>query len=152
MPKVVYTAAKGLVQETGSGFEVSDVGLTAAAAAGVTCNGFLAGFIPDAASTTSASGAISVATYFTNITIDGTKAYTIAAGTAVGQLKKIMCSAAINTPAGTLTIANPVSASTDVVLFSAAGDTLDLVWTGAAWRILGAYNVASGNVASPVVS
>jgi len=88
----------------------------------------------------------------TFITVDGTKAYSIAAGTAVGQLKKIMCSAAINTPQGTLTITNPVSAATDSVLFSAAGDTLDLMWNGSAWRILGAYNVANGNVSSPVVS
>lgn len=152
MPKVVYTAAKGLVQETGSGFEISDVALTAGATAGVTCNGFLAGFVPDAAPTTSASGAISVASYLTFITIDGTKAYSIAAGTAVGQLKKIMCTAAINTPAGTLTITNPVDGNTNSVAFSALGDTLDLMWNGSAWRILGAYNVASGDTSSPVVS
>lgn len=145
MPKVVYSATKGLVQETGSGFQLD-------ATVGLTNGGFVAGFIPDAAPTTSASGAISVASYLTFITIDGTKAYSIAAGTAVGQLKKIMCTAAINTPAGTLTITDFVSAGTDSVLFSALGDTLDLMWNGSAWRILGAYNVASGNTSSPVVS
>ena len=145
MPKVVYTSAKGLVQQKGSGFQLDT-------AVGLTNGGFVAGFIPDAAPTTSASGAIAVTSYLTFVTVDGTKAYTIAAGTAVGQLKKIMCTAAINTPAGTLTITDPVSAATDSVLFSAAGDTLDLVWNGSAWRILGAYNVASGDTSTPVVS
>jgi len=151
MPKVVYTAAKGLVQETGSGFEVSDVGLTAAAAAGVTCNGFLAGFIPDAAPQTLATaGAVNVTSYMTFVDAGGAIALTLAAGTAVGQLKKVMMTTAGGT--ATLTIANPVSASLDVVAFSVLGDTLDLIWTGTAWRILGAYNVAGGNKSTPGVS
>jgi hypothetical protein len=145
MPKVVYTAAKGLVQEAGSGFQLD-------ASVGLTNNGFVAGFVPNAASSTSASGAISVATYFTNITVDGTKAFTLANGTAVGQLKKILCSAATNTPAGTITIASPVSAALDVIAISAVGDVVELVWTGAAWRILALYNTVNGNVASPTVS
>jgi hypothetical protein len=145
MPKVLYTAAQGLVQQAGSGFQLD-------ASVGLTNNGFLAGFIPDAASTTSASGAISVETYFTNITVDGTKAFTLANGTAVGQMKKILCSAATNTPAGTITIASPVSASLDVIAISAVGDVVELVWNGTAWRILALYNSRLGTVASPTVS
>ncbi len=145
MPKVVYTAAKGLVQEAGSGFQLD-------ASVGLTNNGFFAGFVPNAASDTVSSGAISVATYFTNITVDGTKAYTLANGTAAGQLKKILCSAATNTPAGTLTIASPISAALDVIAISAVGDVVELVWTGAAWRILALYNSRLGTIASPTVS
>ena len=145
MPKVVYTAAKGLTQETGSGFQVD-------ATVGVTNGGFYAGFIPNAAPSTVTSGAVSVANYMSYLSVTGTQTFTLAAGTAVGQLKKIMCIVAASTPNGTLTIANPVSASTDTVLFTALGDTVDLMWNGSAWRILGAYNVASGNVTTPVVS
>lgn len=152
MPKVTYTAAQGLVQAAGSGFSVSGAALAADTTNGVTSNGFFAGFIPNAASSTTASGAISVANYFTNITVDATKAYTLAAGTAAGQRKMILCSAATNTPAGTLTIANPIDASTDVISISAVGDVVELMWTGSAWRILALYNCRLGTVASPTVS
>lgn len=144
MPKVVYTAVQGLVQSDGSGFDVSTTGIHG--------GGFYSGFIPDAAASTTASGAISVANYFTNITVDGTKAYTLADGTVTGQRKMILCSAATSSPAGTITIASPISASLDVIAISAIGDVVELVWTGVAWRILSLHNCKLGTVASPTVS
>jgi hypothetical protein len=151
MPKVVYTAAKGLVQETGSGFEVSDVGLTAAAAAGVTCNGFFAGFVPNAAlDTRTDAGAVSVTSYMTYVVTTTASAITLANGTAAGQLKKIMMS--VDAGDATLTIATPFSAGTNQVVFSNIGDTVELIWTGSYWRILAAHNVAAGNTSTPVVS
>lgn len=52
------------------------------------------------------SGAISVLTRSSKISVDGTKAYTLAAGTE-GQRKTLKCSAATNTPAGTITLTSP---------------------------------------------
>lgn len=96
------------------------------------------------------AGAIGVATYFTAlVTTGGTPAVTLAAGTIAGQLKKITMTADAGT--ATLTIADPVSASLDVVAFADVGDTLELVWNGTAWRILAAYNVASGDI-GPAIS
>jgi len=152
MPQVTYTAAKGLVQSAGSGFAINDVAMTVSATSGLTSGGLFAGFIPNVAkSAPIASGAVSVASYFSPITVDGTKAFSLADGSAAGQLKKIMCTAAINTPVGNLTIASPISAAVDVITFGNAGDVAELMWTGSAWRILALYNVVNGGVASPTV-
>jgi hypothetical protein len=157
MPKTTIDDALGLVQTPGTGFSVSSSltvtgAASVAAASGLTCNSFLAGFIPNAApQTLSAAGAVNVTAYMTYLnTTSGAMAITLAAGTAVGQLKKVMM--VVDGGDATLTIADPVSASLDVVVFSNIGDTLDLIWSGTAWRILGAYNVAAGNVSTPVVS
>lgn len=145
MPKVVYTAAQGLVQSAGSGFDVSTTGVQG--------GGFYSGFIPDAAVTAATtSGAISVANYFTNITVANTVAFTLANGTVAGQRKMILCSGTSGTPVGALTIASPFSAATDVITFSVVGDTAELMWTGSYWRILATYNMAAGTVATPVVA
>jgi len=144
MPKVVYTAAKGLVQETGSGFELDT-------SVGLTNGGFVAGFIPDAAlDTRTDAGAVSVTSYMTYVVTTGAAAITLANGTAAGQLKKIMMS--VDAGDATLTIATPFSAGTNQVVFSNIGDTVELLWTGSYWRILAAHNVAAGNTSTPVVS
>jgi hypothetical protein len=84
----------------------------------------------------SASGAIDPAVALTTLAIDGTKAYTLAAGTKAGQRKRIRCTAATNTPAGTVTatLLNGNTAATSF-LMNAAEDTVDLVWNGSAWCI-----------------
>lgn len=111
---------------------------------------FLSPVIPFAASETRTdAGAVSVATYNTNVVTTGAAAITLADGAVKGQLKRIQ----FITDAGdaTLTIASPISASLDVIVFADIGDTVELVWTGAAWRILAAYNCADGTTA-PAVS
>ena len=96
------------------------------------------------------AGAVSVATYFTNlVTTGGTPAITLADGTIEGQLKKITMTADAGT--ATLTIASPVDTDTDTIAFADVGDTAELVWNGTAWRILATYNVASGD-AGPAVA
>lgn len=55
----------------------------------------------------SAAGACDLTKYVTELTVSGTKAYTLAAPTVAGQRKKIMCVAATSTPLGTLTITSP---------------------------------------------
>lgn len=83
------------------------------------------------------AGAVSIDNYFTAVVTTGAAAITLADGTIEGQLKVIK----MTTDAGdaTLTIASPVSASLDVVTFADAGDTLELLWNGTAWRILAAH-------------
>jgi hypothetical protein len=151
MPKVVYTPAKGLVQQTGTGFEISNVAIAASTSSGVTCDGFFAGFIPNAVSETkTTAGAVSVAAYQSFIgTAAGALDMSLASGTAAGQLKKIM----MHTDAGTnVTLTLTAAAGFNTVVFSNVGDTVDLLWTGTSWRILGAYNVAAGNIATPALS
>jgi hypothetical protein len=87
----------------------------------------------------SAAGACSLTSYVTELTISGTKAYTLAAPTVAGQRKRIVCVAATAIPAGTLTITSPddtagfVCATTFV--FSVVGQAIELIATaGLKWR------------------
>lgn len=57
--------------------------------------------------TVSAAGACALGVLITELSVDGTKAYTLAAPTYAGQLKTVRCVAATNTPAGTLTVSSP---------------------------------------------
>ena len=146
MPKVTYTSEKGLIQEAGTGFVVAPT-------IGVTNNDFPAAFIPavtlgNAAAVT--SGAIPVTNYMSFISVTGAQAFSLAAGTAAGQLKKIMCNVTNNT--GTLTIASPASDTRDVVLFTVVGDTVELIWTGTAWVVLAMYNSATGAITTPTIT
>lgn len=92
----------------------------------------------------SAAGAISPTVAVTFLSVDGTKAYTLAAGTVSGQRKSIRCTAAINTPAGTVSGAfqNGAAAAT-ALAFNAAEDTVHLVWDSvlAKWAIALAVSV-----------
>jgi hypothetical protein len=76
----------------------------------------------------------------TRITVDGTKAYTLANGISVGQRKSGRVTAAINTPAGTLT---PASASgfTTISALDAVGDQFELEWNGTAWEVVSSTGV-----------
>ena len=51
---------------------------------------------------------------------------------------------------GTLTIANPVSASLDVITFADAGDYVMCIWNGTAWRVLELGNDADGATAPAI--
>jgi hypothetical protein len=134
MPKVVYTPAKGLYQQSGT-----NVGSAMMA------------FIPDVApDSITNNGAISVSSYFTSIsTAGGPKLYTLAAGSVAGQLKKLLM--AVDGGDATLTIINPVSTDTDQITFNDVGDTVELMWNGSAWRIIASYNVADGTAPAVVI-
>lgn len=87
----------------------------------------------------SAAGALSVASFNTDLTISGTIAFTLAAPTVAGQRKRITCVAATSTPLGNLTISAPDTTAGFVlpalVTFTAAGQVLELVaTTGLLWR------------------
>lgn len=84
----------------------------------------------------SAAGAIDPTCYLTTLAIDATKAYTLAVGTKIGQKKVIRCTAATNTPAGSVAglFVNGATAATSLA-FNAAEDTVILVWNGTKWAI-----------------
>lgn len=87
----------------------------------------------------SASGALSLTRVTSELTISGTKAYTLAAPTAVNQRKVIRCVSAASTPAGTLTITSPDTTAGFVnratYFFDAVGQEITLEATsGLLWR------------------
>ena len=123
MPKVVYTSAKGLYQEAGTGFQLDT-------AVGLTNGGFFAGFIPNAASNTLANGTATGQLKKITLTALGTP----------------------GTHTAVLTLTSALDGNNDVITFSAVGDTAELIWTGTYWRILALYNMKDGTVATPVVS
>lgn len=89
--------------------------------------------------TVTASGACSLTVETTQLSISGTKAYTLAAPTYAGQKKRIMCIAAADTPAGTLTVSSPDTTTgyvcSDTFFFDTAGQGVEFVaTTGLLWR------------------
>ena len=99
--------------------------------------------IPDVAQQAlSGAGACNVTAFYTAVTTTGADALTLAAGTELGQLKKIQM--IVDGGDGTLTIADPVSASLDVITLADAGDYVLCMWNGTAWRVLELGNDADG--------
>ncbi len=89
----------------------------------------------------SAAGACDLAKYVTELTVSGTKAYTLAAPTVAGQRKRIACVAATATPLGTVTISSPDDTAGFVCAgaftFTDVGQAIDLIATTALkWRAI----------------
>lgn len=90
----------------------------------------------------SASGACDPYTPVTELSISGTKAYTLADGPAgkAGLTKTIRCVAAASTPAGTLTITSPDDTTgfvcPDTLFFNTVGQEATFYWTGTGWRCI----------------
>lgn len=87
----------------------------------------------------SANGACDVTKWITELTVSGTKAYTLAAPTVAGQRKRITCVSAASTPLGVLTITGPDDTAgfvcATVFTFDAVGQAIELVATTALkWR------------------
>jgi len=87
----------------------------------------------------SASGALNPEVPTTDLSVSGTKAYTLAAPTHIGQKKTVRCVAAAATPAGTLTVSSPDDTAGFVCpatfFFDNSGQTLVFEATSALkWR------------------
>lgn len=85
------------------------------------------------------SGALSLAVYLSELSISGSKSYTLAAPTVAGQRKRIECTVAGNTPVGTLTVSSPDDTSGSVCAgtfkFDTVGQAIELVGTAdLKWR------------------
>lgn len=86
------------------------------------------------------SGSLSATCPISYLSVTGTQTYTLPNGIVPGQIKRIFCTVAASTPAGTLTITTP-NATTGLVcattwFFDTVGQGMDLVWDGAAWNAL----------------
>jgi hypothetical protein len=128
----------------------ASAGVTASSAAttGFKKGAFLVPCIPDVTfQDLSGAGAANVTAYHTRWTTTSTDALTLAAGTELGQLKKITL--VVDGGTGTLTIADPISASLNVVAFADAGDFIELIWNGTAWRV---FAMAGAVDAGPGIS
>jgi hypothetical protein len=96
----------------------------------------------------SGAGAVNVTTYFTAWTTTAAQAGTLADGTFKGQRKAIQL--VVDGGDGTLT---PVSlAGGTTIVFSNAGDRVELVWDGDEWVVVERVNVALGSSATPVLA
>lgn len=96
----------------------------------------------EAVDAVSASGACSLTKVNTELTVSGTKAYTLAAPTRVNQRKVIRCVSAASTPAGTLTVSSPDTTAGFICpatfFFDIAGQEITLEATSALlWRCVG---------------
>ncbi len=99
------------------------------------------------------SGAIDVTTPISFISVTGTQAYSLAAGTA-GQIKILVCTVAASTPVGVVT---PVASANDgynTITFSAVGETATLIYTNSGWMImaLGGTSAALAAGTGPVTA
>lgn len=83
----------------------------------------------------SASGAISPSAGRVDLSVSGTKAYTLADGN-VGHEIDILCVSAASTPLGTLTIATVFGSESTTHVFTAAGQRLRLRMTSTGWKVV----------------
>lgn len=104
----------------------------------------------------SAAGALSTSVYLTELSVSGTKAYTLAAPSVAGQRKLIRCVSAASTPLGTVTISSPDTttgfACASSFIFTDVGQAVELVATGASTPLWRAVRVLrAGGAANNVV-
>jgi hypothetical protein len=83
------------------------------------------------------SGNLSAYTVTSYISVTGTQAYTLPNGVVNGQRKRIECSVASTTPAGTLTITTPFTGEQATYFFDFVGQMIELEWRAATgWHIV----------------
>jgi hypothetical protein len=88
------------------------------------------------------AGVTNPLTVYTDLSVTGTQAYTLADGPAgiAGLTKVYRCTVAASTPAGTLTIASPETTAGMVTsatfVFHTVGQELHLAWSGSKWRCI----------------
>jgi hypothetical protein len=100
-----------------------------------------------AAQALSGAGAINITSYVTKVTTTGANALTLANGTVVGQLKKIIM--VVDAGDGTLTPANLAGGTT--ITFANAGEYAELMWNGTDWVAIELASLASAT-AAPVLA
>ena len=119
MPKLVYTVKKGLVQETGTGFDIRDVPLTVNQES-----------VTVATAETATLSAYGVSLITTTGGTSGT--ITQPNGTTPGEMKLIV----LESDGGNAVVSVTTHLTTDPEVFTAedAGDCLVLVWEGTQWN------------------
>lgn len=102
----------------------------------------LAAAVNTAYAAVSASGAIPPTAEAIDLSVSGTKAYTLADGVA-GHEIDIVCVSAASTPLGTLTIATVYGSEPTTHVFTAAGQRLRLRMTATGWKVIAKTRVGS---------
>lgn len=136
MPKVKYTEAKGLYQESGAGLDLSgDLALTGALSVSSTLA--FSNKLVGSVNSQSAPGAISLGTLTTLVsTVTGPVAASLAAGTA-GQLKILVMTAKASTHEVVLTVTGGLADGVNnTITFADVGDAIVLVYTGTKWAVV----------------
>jgi hypothetical protein len=91
-------------------------------------------------SDTATSGTLSLTTFNTDISVTGTVAFTLPNGTTAGQRKRVTCTVAASTPAGTLTVTSPSAVAglvcPSTFVFNNVGQWVEFYWTGSVWRVV----------------
>ena len=163
MPATIISDSQGLVVQTGEGCQIGitttfSAALNADTATGVKSNGFFAGFIPAVSNVAtpvalgaSPGTAVPVTNYVSYITTSGIASGTLAAGSAAGQIKKLVCTTAASTPKGAIVLTDSGSAGNAKIVFTVVGDTAELMWNGSFWVPVALYNQATGSPATPVL-
>lgn len=90
----------------------------------------------------SASGALAPTAGRIDLTVSGTKAYTLADGV-VGHEIDILCVSAASSPLGTLTIATVFGSEPTTHIFTTAGQRLRLRMTATGWKVVAKTRVGS---------
>jgi len=88
---------------------------------------------------TKTSGALSLGTTISFLSINSSQSFSLADGTAEGEVKIVICTVGTSTPVGTLT-PNATAGAYSTIEFSGAsavGQSVTLVWTGSGWAIVG---------------
>jgi hypothetical protein len=83
-----------------------------------------------------APGEVNADSEITELSVDGTDAFTMEDGRYVGQRKIVRCIAADNTPVGTLTPDDMAVGQPASFIFSAVGQELTFEWTAAGWKVV----------------
>jgi len=88
------------------------------------------------------SGVIDVTTPISFVSVTGTKAYTLAAGSD-GQLKILICTVAASTPVGVITPLASASDGYNTITFNAVGENATLIYSNSGWNVLSCSGSAS---------
>lgn len=85
----------------------------------------------------------------------GTVAFTLAAGTIIGQRKRIECIGVAGTPLGTVTVADMLGSEPTAWVFTTVGQAVDLEWHSGGWHVIGLDQigfevVANAGTANPL--
>jgi hypothetical protein len=90
---------------------------------------------PAAAEQTVTTGAINPDIPICYLSVTGTKSYTLADGTHIGQPMRIECTVAATSPAGTLTINDAYLSEGATYFFDTVGQVIDLEWRTGGWKL-----------------
>lgn len=157
--KVMTDTAGRAITHTGTN-NVLGVAMEAASGAGDRISVVIGALVSDGTpggglETVSVAGAVAPGVYETHLSVTGTVAYTMGDGNHVGQRKRITCTVAATSPAGTVTLNDAFGTEPLAHVFNTVGQTIEWEWTATGWKIVhyvpaGVEVVAAAGTANPL--